>query len=122
MTAVKRTERGWPGHFIGGRMCMFRRNTLLECDGVRIVVSTVGDYHPFPDKPAEEIGYRRHYETMVFRAEFDGHYWDANACEEIVPSSPWSIYGMRPGVDNEANDMHEAVVSEMTAKMLGGLL
>lgn len=64
MSEVKRTERGWCAHFIGGRSCLFRRNTLLECEDVQIVVSTVGCYRPF-DR-VEAIGHERWYETMAF--------------------------------------------------------
>lgn len=122
MSDVRRTERGWIGHFVGGRACMFRRNTLLECDEVRVVVSTVGNYQPFQSDRAVEIGHHRHFETMVFYAAFDGTYWDADVGREISIDSPWSIYGVGPSVDNEANNMHETAVSEMAAKMLGGLL
>jgi len=34
----------------------------------RYLVSTVGDYRPRDSEKAEELGYQRLYETMVFKA------------------------------------------------------
>jgi hypothetical protein len=59
-----------PGHFIAAFNCRFRMNTYVG----DYIVSTVGEYIPQhkPDaEQFEEIGFRRLYETMVFKAERD---------------------------------------------------
>ena|SRR5690348_13711810 len=54
---------GFPGHFIGSRECMFRMTTQVG----DVLVSTVGKYQPRGTETEQEIGYRRLYETMVFK-------------------------------------------------------
>jgi len=122
---VKRTERGWCGHFILSDRCLFRRNTLLEYGAVNIVVSTVGncmDYsaNGFPNKTEMmEIGLGRYYETMAFHSDpNDGLYHDADVTKEVRFDSPWSIN--ESDADNEANDMHETVVDEIIENLLSG--
>lgn len=123
---IKRTERGWCAHFIGGWHCLFRRNTLLECEDVQIVVSTVGGYRPH-DR-VEAIGHERWYETMAFIAEEHDGYIEADVTKEIDFESEWEIWGntfdeviaKHPNVDNAANDMHENVVKEITTKLQNG--
>ena len=118
---VKRTERGWAGHFCCAEMCRFRRNTLLEYNGKAVVVSTVGAMHNNKGE-LEEIGWGRHYETMAFYAD-DSEYKDANMSEEICFDSPWSLKWHKEGyIDNEANAMHEKVVEELSEKLLKGEL
>ena len=116
---VVRTERGWAGHFVGSSRCGFRRNTLLECGDTRVVVSTVGMYQP-REGEFESIGSEnRCFETMAFHAERLGNrYWDADVMRQIGFSSPWSIHEM--DADDRANDMHEAVVAELTARLESG--
>ena len=117
MKKVVRTERGWVGHFICGHRCRFRRNTLLECRNIKIVVSTVGKMVNSKDE-FEEIGYERHFETMAFHAEHDGRYWDASVSKQVYFDSPWAIQEV--DADDRANDMHEAVVSEIMGKLANG--
>ena len=35
-------ERGWIGHFCKGDHCRFHRNTLLQYENKRLIVSTIG--------------------------------------------------------------------------------
>lgn len=120
---VKRTERGWAGHYICADRCMFRRNTLLEYGDTRIVVSTVGmmrDFHAKDgfNKPVfEKIGYERNFETMAFKAKHDGRYWDADVTRQVEFESPWCIEELNS--DDRANDMHEKVVDELCSKIVG---
>ena len=123
MSAVKRTERGWPGHFICSDRCKFRLNTLLEYGDTKIVVSTVGNM--YIDGKPEPIGYERWYETMVFYAKQDGHYVEADVTRQLYPDQDWGIlaetYDELPNdVDNIANQMHESIVQEFINKIESG--
>ena len=115
---IKRTERGWAGHFICADRCKFRRNTLLEntVTGAKIVVSTVGLMRG--PEGYETIGYKRYFETMAFAGEHDGRYIDANVSRQVDFDSPWCIDEL--DADDRANDMHEAAVEELRLKLLAG--
>ena len=118
---VKRTERGWAGHFIGAHDCMFRRNTLLERGKDRIVVSTVGGY--LRNEKLETIGAGgRYFETMAFKAKKVGAYFDTVFSKELSFKSPWEICADSPeelpdDVDNQADLQHERVVAELIAML-----
>lgn len=121
--SVKRTERGWAGHFICSDRCKFRRNTLLEYGGRAWVVSTVGCL--VIEGTVEEIGLDRYYETMAFEAKKARGYIDADVSNPIVFDSPWALCAHTwedllseyPDVDNEANDMHENAVDELMVRI-----
>ena len=120
MATVKRTERGWPGHFICADRCLFRRNTLLEGEHDRVIVSTVGAM--LEDHKLKAIGAGRYYETVVFGATEMGEYVDANITDQRYFNSEWSICANSPdelpdNVDNKANEMHEAVVDEFIHRL-----
>ncbi|MBU4536906.1 hypothetical protein KJ603_02620 [Patescibacteria group bacterium] len=118
--SVKRTERGWAGHFICADGCNFRRNTLLEYGDTKIVVSTVGLYVN-SDLKFEEIGVGRYFETMCFySSKTDSRYHDADVTKQIGFDSNWAISEL--DADDKANDMHEKVVEEITQKLLDGKL
>lgn len=126
---IKRTERGWAGHYVAASHCRFRRNTLLQHGRTSVVVSTVGDMHApqsvrdillVSGNGPDEIGASCYYETMAFVAVEDGPYIEADVTRQVFFDSEWRIGTLFPGVDNQANDMHEAVVAEITHKMLSG--
>lgn len=124
---IKRTERGWAGHFCCADRCLFRRNTLLEYNNTKIVISTVGlmvDIYANgdPNKTSyTTIGYNQYYETRAFRAQLiQGKYWDADVQKEVNFQSPWSIDII--DAENEANSMHETVVDEITNNLIRGEL
>jgi len=123
---IKRTERGWPGHYIAAFYCTFRMNTLLEYNGYQIVISTVGN------KRIEKNGIvsiepiridNGFYETMVFHAYYNGKYIEANVGQDIDVASNWvlrypSVDDMPDNVDNLVVDMHETIVNEICQMMI----
>ena len=125
---VKRTERGWAGHFIAADHCRFRRNTLLEYEDKKWIVSTVGCFFSLYNGSIDTIGYNRWYETMVFEGEMQDGYIDINVEKQIESDNDWGIWGdtwdevMKTyhTPDNAANDMHERIVDEMTEKIQKG--
>lgn len=118
---VKRTERGWAGHFCLGYRCEYHRNTLLEYNGKKVVVSTVGRLRKDFIRPGyDEIGCDRHFETMAFLAKNNDKYNDADISKEIVFESNWCL--PRPDMELEAEEMHEAVVKEISERMINNNL
>ena len=116
---LKRTERGWGGHFICADRCLFRRNTLLEYGKIKIVVSTVGLMRNRLEDGFEEIGYKRYYETMAFHSKKnDKRYSDADVSKEICFRNDWAISEL--DADDNANNMHEKVVEEISKGLLRG--
>ena len=114
---VKRTERGWAGHFCCSARCLFRRNTLLEYNNKKIIVSTVGQMQ-LPNGEIDTIGCNRYYETMVFEANYlDTKYYDIAVNSQIISfNSNWCI--SEKDADNEANEMHENVVNEISQMLI----
>ena len=118
---VKRTERGWAGHFCLGSRCEYHRNTLLEYNGIKVVVSTVGRLRR--DQLSNlyaEIGCDRYFETMAFMAKEDDKYNDADVSKEVGFNSNWCLPS--PDMELEAEEMHEAVVKEISERMVNNNL
>lgn len=113
---VKRTERGWGGHFVGSRHCEFRRNTLLECGEARLVVSSVGAYMPKEDGKYALVNGYGFYETLAF-APMIAPYWDIDPRLPIHFDGKWYIDKISNSIDIEANDMHEAIVHELSERL-----
>lgn len=124
---VKRTERGWKAHFIGGRNCRFGRNTLLERGNTRYIISTVGAYYPYTDDDEKnsgcvKINTQGYYETLIFEAMEEGVYWDINVEKQLpVPEEcDWVVENLDFESDKRANDMHERIVTAVQAILENG--
>lgn len=118
---VKRTERGWAGHFCCSYRCEYHRNTLLEYNGMKVVVSTVGRLRKdMISYTYEDLGYKRYFETMAFMAKEDDKYNDADVDREIQFDAKWSLPS--PDMELEADAMHEDVVTELSKRLVDGTL
>ena len=118
MKQVKRTERGWAGHFICADRCLFRRNTLLEYEDTKIVVSTVGGMmvENYGKKRLDTVGHERYYETKAFHSDpSDTQYHDIDVEREIYLDCEWALNEID---DNKANDMHENAVEWVSKQMV----
>lgn len=125
---VKRTERGWCGHFIGSTDCLYHRNTLLKYGEQKVVVSTVGRYMPIAQRQEywkhgkvafDTVGHNRYFETMAFLAD-DSQYHDADVTKRIGFPSNWELD--KPDMEMEADAMHDAVCDEIAEDMVNGTL
>ena len=115
-TTVKRYERGCTGQPCCADYYRFRRNTLLEKNGVYVVVSTVGNMRSHGDALPTPAGVGHYYETMAFMSDTeDARYHDADCSKELPTLYNCFIAGA--DLDNEANCMHEAAVSNMMDRM-----
>ena len=115
---VKRTERGWAGHFICSHRCIFRRNTLLEYEGEFIVVSTVGRMvvERAGNFAIDTVGRDRYYETMAFYSDTsDLKFHDIDVERQIHLDCDWTLKEID---DNKANDMHEKAVDWVSRQMV----
>jgi len=122
MEKVKRTEKGWAGHYICADRCMFRRHTLLYYGGLAISVSTVGNFiQGRENREVTQIGSGHYFETMAFHSQMatpSAPWRDGDVSKPIMIQSPSKLY--QPWKEQEANDMHEKVVDEITERLLAG--
>lgn len=121
------TERGWIGHYCLGDRCLFRRNTLIEHNNEKIVVSSVGNQinihaKDYPNvvtiEPLQQHnGKKMFFETKVFKAD-DSPYMDADISQELTyESEPVDCYTI---LDMDWDAFHDRVVEEMKLKIEGG--
>ena len=128
MTEVKVTERGWAGHFEDADRCAYHRNTLVEYDDRKIVVSTVGRYQV--RGRIVEIDYERWFDTKVCVAVQTAKYLEPDMKKEIHLDCDTAMYADNfsdllkehpEGIDNAADRMHEEAVKEVVKKITDDL-
>ena len=92
MVKVQVQERGWAGHFILANRCRFRRNTILTCKQIKIVVSSVGLQEQLDKQGFDEISRNCHFETRAFYAKTDDtRYHDGDVMCPVSFDSPWPV-------------------------------
>jgi len=120
MDKFKVTERGWPGHFIGSKNCLFWRNTLVEYEDTKVVVSTIGRYMPEDRDEVEPIGAGgRYFETQAWHSKED-KFDDIALDEDVHLNGKWQVKDAEPEADLRANDMHEDRVEEIKERLQSG--
>lgn len=91
----------------------------MEYNDIKIVVSTVGAMERSNGNGFETIGHNRYFETMAFYSNLeDTRYYDIDVSKQISFDSEWAISEI--DADDKANEMHDAVVEEISAKLLSG--
>jgi len=111
---VTRTERGGPGHFVCASECLFRRNTLLEYNKTKLVISTVGNWHIDESGNAQLLSPCAYYETLVYFAD-TSVYHDIDVTRQVSINCQSTINSMEGLPDTAANNMHENIVGKMFA-------
>ena len=116
---VKITERGWAGHFMCAYRCQFHRNTLLEYEDKKWIVSTIGRMIDGDEGNFTTVGLGRYYETMAFEGQIEGDYIDIKPSRHVDFKSNWAIADCEYDSELRANEMHDKVVEELIEKIKG---
>lgn len=108
---IKETWRGWQGHFCC--KCEWHLNTLLELNGKKYIVSTVGFYKgSADDENYVSIGADgRLFETMTFESSYD-EWDDIDAMED-----EWDFFRSYM-TEREAQKGHYEVLEQVKKWML----
>jgi len=77
---------------------------------------------PGKTEAPQEVGLDRYYETMAFYAAYEDPYWEADIGRQVDFDSRWSIGEITRSSDKDADEMHEAVVTEISQRMKAGEL
>lgn len=120
---VNRTERGWNAYLLGSQWCSFKRNTLLQYNGIDIVVATTGNFiNPLTYKNDKIPGTNVWYVTIVGMGAEMGDYIELDGSKQISVVAKHDIESEEYSdqFDAEANEMHEEVVAEIIQRLLDG--
>lgn len=130
---IKITERGWVDrvHLLDCIRCRFCRNTLIEGEGERCVVSTLGARHRAYQEslePLDEMAGGIYYETRACEAFLESYRgavrWSGDGERDVpldgrVQLCADSASDLPADADQQANDMHDAAVAEIVARIGG---